>query len=72
MKHIKRKFLFHDVLQNKIPDKFKQVDIKEFDQSFLKRVSKEHVAIVETELGKKNFSFIYNNNVIHCIATIRF
>ncbi|NHC49996.1 hypothetical protein G9H65_11675 [Cytophagaceae bacterium 50A-KIRBA] len=71
MKHIKRKFLFHDVLQKmEIPKKGEFFEKKDIDQKFLKKNSKDKIAILTTETGEKVFSFIYNNNGTHCMIPV--
>lgn len=71
MKHIKRKFLFHDILQNqKLFEKFEYYGKTDIDESLLKKNSKEGFVILETDLGEKVFSFIYNNNGKHCMIPV--
>jgi hypothetical protein len=72
MKHIKRKFLFHDFLQNaELPSSnFFDIDLDKVDQSFLKKNSKDNFAILTTETGDKLFSFIYNDNGKHCMIPV--
>ena len=64
MKHIKRKFLFHDFLQkidlNEIKS-FESVDPKTITQKELKKVEKVTNTILHTESGEKVFCFIHNN-----------
>lgn len=72
MKHIKRKFLFHEFLQNitKMPEGFEDVDVKQMDQTFLKKIPKDRFAVLTTESGEKVFSFIYNDNGRHCMIPV--
>ncbi|MFV8374343.1 hypothetical protein [Flavobacterium sp. LB1P71] len=72
MKHIKRKFLFHDFLQNaELPSSnFTDIDLDKVDQSFLKKNSKNNFAVLTTETGDKLFSFIYNDNGKHCMIPV--
>lgn len=72
MKHIKRKFLFHDVLQkneNSISN-LERVELSQIDQSLLKKLSKDSFAILTTDLDEKIFSFIYNDNGIQCMIPV--
>lgn len=71
MKHIKRKFLFHDFLQKrKASSDLQNIDINSVDQKFLKKVKKDEYAVIETELGEKVFSFVFNDNGRHCIIPV--
>jgi hypothetical protein len=63
MKHIKRKFLFHDELQKlNIADSANYLKTEKIDKQSLKKNSKDGFVILETDLGDKVFSFIYNNS----------
>lgn len=64
MKHIKRKFLFHEFLRNYnvAEHSEKYVPKEKADQNFLKKTSKNNFAILETDQNEKVFSFIYNNS----------
>jgi hypothetical protein len=71
MKHIRRKFLFHDALQKSgISNQFKAFDVNEIDQAFLKRNSKDNNVILLTESGERIFSFVHNNNGIQCLIPV--
>jgi len=72
MKHIKRKFLFHDYLQKTdLPNSnLTSIDINEVDQKFLKKKAKDNFAILTTDNGEKLFSFIYNDNGKHCMIPV--
>lgn len=70
MKHIKRKFLFHDYLQKKEINKFDYFDTKEIDQKFLKKVEKDNFIVLETDSGDKIFSFSYNDNGTNCMIPV--
>ena len=71
MKHIKRKFLFHDYLQKvNIPESINSFKKNEVNEQFLKENAKENILILETELGEKIFSFIYNNSGKHCMIPV--
>lgn len=64
MKHIKRKFLFHDFLQKtdlSQINEFKSMDPKKLTQDTLKSVEKGKNTILLTESGEKVFCFIHNN-----------
>lgn len=71
MKHIKRKFLFHDFLQKtELPQSFQKVDLKKVDQKILKNTSKDNFVILTTETNEKIFSFIYNDNGQNCMIPV--
>ncbi|HPW98053.1 MAG TPA: hypothetical protein PK218_05790 [Flavobacterium sp.] len=71
MKHIKRKFLFHDDLQKiDIPKKFEYFKKDEVNQQLLKKNAKDKFVILETETNEKIFSFIYDNNGKHCMIPV--
>jgi hypothetical protein len=64
MKHIKRKFLFHDFLQKTDLGQingFETMEPKTFTQDALKSVEKGRNTILHTESGEKVFCFIHNN-----------
>lgn len=64
MKHIKRKFLFHDFLQKTDLSEingFESVDPKTITQEELKSVEKVTNTILHTDSGEKVFCFIHNN-----------
>jgi Fe-S cluster assembly scaffold protein SufB len=71
MKHIKRKFLFHDALQKSdIFGNLTSYEKKDVNQEMLKKNSKNNFAILTTESGEKVFSFIYNDNGVHCMIPV--
>lgn len=72
MKHIKRKFLFHDILQNneKIVSGLESIELDQIDQKMMKKLSKDSFAILTTDLDEKIFSFIYNDNGKQCMIPV--
>lgn len=71
MKHIKRKFLFHDFLQKNEGQETNQiVSLEEVNQDFLKKNAKNNFAILTTDNDEKIFSFIYNDNGRHCMIPV--
>jgi len=71
MKHIKRKFLFHDYLRDTDFSKsnFENVDLEKIDEKFLKEKANTF-SIVTTDLGEKIFSFIFKDNGKHCLIPV--
>lgn len=71
MKHIKRKFLFHDELQKiDLTESSNYIKKDEINEQLLKKNSKDGFIILETELGEKVFSFIYNNSGKHFMIPV--
>jgi hypothetical protein len=72
MKHIKRKFLFHEYLQQNDfqNSSLMKIDVNQVDQNFLKQNAKDNFAILTTDTGEKLFSFIYNDNGKHCMIPV--
>tara|TARA_R110000850_G_scaffold18580_4_gene57037 strand:+ start:177995 stop:178771 length:777 start_codon:yes stop_codon:yes gene_type:complete len=72
MKHIKRKFLFHEYLKNHetLQNNMNFVTKEGLDEGFLKSKAKNNFTIIETDLNEKFFSFIYNNNGKHTIIPV--
>ena len=72
MKHIKRKFLFHEYLQQNDfqNSSLMKIDVNQVDQNFLKKNAKDNFAILTTDTGEKLFSFIYNDNGKHCMIPV--
>jgi hypothetical protein len=55
MKHIKRKFLFHEYLQQNDfqNSSLMKIDVNQVDQNFLKQNAKDNFAILTTDTGEK-------------------
>lgn len=72
MKHIKRKFLFHDLLNSDSFQNFpKEVfEIKELNQDFLKKNEKTKLCILTTDQQDKVFTFIYKNHGNPCLIPV--
>lgn len=73
MKHIKRKFLFHDRLAKmdfESQPGFELYDPKQMDQDMLKKAGKDRISILQTESGENVFSFIFNNQGTRTIIPI--
>lgn len=71
MKHIKRKFLFHDFLQNEhILENFEHLDKSDVTENILKKNAKEGFIIIETDLNQKIFSFAHKENGKHCMIPV--
>ncbi len=71
MKHIKRKFLFHDFFQAKETlEHFEYYNPEEIDQKFLKKNEKDQFTVLETNSGEKIFSFIFNDNGSRCMIPV--
>lgn len=72
MKHIRKKFLFHDRLKQmtEMPSAFTEVDLNSINQKFLKDKSKNNFVILQTDHADKVFSFIYNDNGKQCVIPV--
>jgi hypothetical protein len=72
MKHIKRKFLFHEHLKNNesLKNNMNFVTKEGLDEGFLKSNAKDNFTIIETDLNERIFSFIHNNNGKHAIIPV--
>ncbi len=75
MKHIKKKFLFHDELLKKGDDIFKYknkiIEIpSEIDYNKTLKEAKNNLGIITKENGDKIFSMVYNDNGKYCMIPV--
>lgn len=75
MKHIKKKFLFHEHLnrnRNEIfSNDFEEVDLKEnIDSQKVLKAAKGRVGLINNTSGENIFSMVYNDNGTYCMIPV--
>lgn len=76
MKHIKKKFLFHEFLQNKDDEKIFKNDFEEIplpqniDSQKILKAAKGHVGIIKRNNEENIFSMVYNDNGTYCMIPV--
>jgi hypothetical protein len=75
MKHIRKKFLFHDVLKKRGDDvftkEFEQVHIPEnIDSQKILKLANGKVGIISSSNGDNIFSMVYNDNGSYCMIPV--
>lgn len=75
MKHIKKKFLFHQYLQeregNKFMKKFEEIPVPQnIDSQKILKAARGHVGIIKSNDDENIFSMVYNDNGTYCMIPV--